>query len=161
MNWLSIIPIGFLATVVFTSIMFASQGLRWTRMSLPFMLGTMLTPRRQFAKGVGSGLHLLGGWAFAFVYAWLFETIQLVTWWLGGLFGLTHGLFMLTTALPMLPVVHPRMADEDQGPTPTRQLEPPGFLALNYGRRTPLVTLFAHMAYGLIVGVFYQLVQQG
>lgn len=157
MNLLRIIPVGFLATVVFTLIMFGAQGLRWTRMSLPFLLGSMLTPRRQFAKGVGSAIHLLSGWAFAFVYAGLFEVVGYTSWWVGGLFGLVHGLFMLTTALPLLPVIHPRMADEDRGPTPTRQLEPPGFLALNYGRRTPVVTLLAHLAYGLIVGGFYQL----
>ena len=40
--------------------------------------------------------------------------------------------------LPLIPGLHPRMASEYQGPTPTRQLEPPGFLALNYGRPTPI-----------------------
>jgi hypothetical protein len=33
-------------------------------------------------------------------------------------------------------------------------LEPPGFLLLNYGVRTPLVTLLAHLAYGALVGGF-------
>ena len=33
-------------------------------------------------------------------------------------------------------------------------LEPAGFLLLNYGRRTPLVTLAAHVVYGAIVGGF-------
>jgi hypothetical protein len=36
-------------------------------------------------------------------------------------------------------------------------LEPPGFLMLNYGRRTPFVTLIAHIAYGAIVGGFVSL----
>ena len=36
-------------------------------------------------------------------------------------------------------------------------LEPPGFLMLNYGARTPLVTLVAHIAYGAIVGGFISL----
>lgn len=30
-------------------------------------------------------------------------------------------------------------------------------MALNYGRRTPLVTLAAHLAYGVILGAFYEL----
>jgi len=34
----------------------------------------------------------------------------------------------------MLPGLHLRMASEQRGPEPTRQLEPPGFLALNYAR---------------------------
>jgi hypothetical protein len=33
-------------------------------------------------------------------------------------------------------------------------LEPPGFLLMNYGTSTPLVTLLVHIAYGAIVGGF-------
>jgi hypothetical protein len=36
----------------------------------------------------------------------------------------------------------------------TPLLEPPGFMLLNYGRSTPVVTLVAHMAYGALVGGF-------
>jgi hypothetical protein len=36
-------------------------------------------------------------------------------------------------------------------------LEAPGFLMLNYGRQTPLVTILGHIAYGTIVGGFIQL----
>jgi len=43
------------------------------------------------------------------------------------------------------PAMHPRMANEQQGPTPTEQLEPPGFMALNYGRRTPITVIVAHL----------------
>lgn len=53
--------------------------------------------------------------------------------------------------------IHPRMASETTGPEPTRALEPPGFLTLNYGRRTPSITLIAHVAYGVILGAFYAL----
>ena len=48
------------------------------------------------------------------------------------------------------------MASELRGPTPTRQLEPPGFLALHYGRRTPIVSIVAHMAYGAMLGGMYR-----
>ncbi len=46
-------------------------------------------------------------------------------------------------------------ASEQQGPTVMRQLEPPGFLALNYGYQTPVSVLIAHLAYGVILGSFY------
>jgi hypothetical protein len=52
--------------------------------------------------------------------------------------------------------LHPRMASERQGPTPTRQLEPPGFLALNYGKRTPISVVLAHLLYGGLLGAFYR-----
>jgi len=52
---------------------------------------------------------------------------------------------------------HPRMATEQRGPEPTRQLEPPGFLAMNYGRRTPVSVIIAHLVYGAVLGAFYRL----
>lgn len=36
-------------------------------------------------------------------------------------------------------------------------LEAPGFLMLNYGRQTPVVSVVAHIAYGAIVGDFISL----
>ena len=36
----------------------------------------------------------------------------------------------------------------------TNVLEPPGFMLLNYGRATPVVTTVGHIAYGAIVGGF-------
>ena len=71
--------------------------------------------------------------------------------------GLAHVLYALMAAMPALPATHSRMASEQDGPTPTKQLEPPGFLALNYGRRTPLSPILAHLVYGGISGAFHQL----
>lgn len=148
---------GFVGTVVLTSLMSGSQGLGLTRMNLPFMLGTMFTPDRGRAKLVGFLVHILNGWLFAFVYAAAFESWRRATWWLGSAIGLVHSLFVLVAAMPVLPGMHPRMASEQRGPTPTKQLEPPGFLALNYGRRTPLSVILSHLVYGGILGAFYRL----
>ena len=49
------------------------------------------------------------------------------------------------------------MASEQQGPTAVPQLEPPGFLSLNYGYQTPVSVVVAHLAFGAILGAFYQL----
>ena len=137
--------------------MAGSQGLGLTRMSLPYMLGTMFTPDRDRAKLVGFVVHVVNGWMFAFVYAAAFESWRRATWWLGAAIGLVHALVRADRGMPMLPALHPRMASEQHGPTPTRQLEPPGFLALNYGRRTPISVLLAHLVYGGILGAFYRL----
>lgn len=147
---------GFVGTVVLTGLLSASQALGLTRMNIPFMLGTMTTPDRDRAKLVGFGMHLINGWLFATVYAAAFQSWRRATWWLGALIGLVHGLFVLVAAMPLLPSLHPRMANEQQGPTPTRQLEPPGAFALNYGKRTPISVLIAHVLYGAILGAFYR-----
>ncbi len=147
---------GFVGTLVLTGLMSASQRLRMTRMSLPFMLGTMFTSDRERADVIGFFVHLFNGWWLALIYAAAFQSWRRATWWLGMLIGLVHGLFVLSTVLPLLPSVHPRMASERQGPTPTRQLEPPGVMGLNYGRRTPITMLIAHLVYGGILGAFYR-----
>lgn len=146
----------FVATVVLTGLLSASQSLRLTRMNLPYMLGTMISADRDRAKVVGFGIHLVNGWLFAGLYTAAFDSWRHATWWLGASIGLVHALFVLGAGLPLMPGIHPRMASETTGPTPTRQLEPPGFMALNYGPRTPLSVIVAHLAYGAILGAFYR-----
>jgi hypothetical protein len=51
------------------------------------------------------------------------------------------------------------MASEYHGATTIRQLEPPGFLAMNYGRGTPVSTLLGQILYGATLGGFFQLQQ--
>ena len=102
-------------------------------------------------------MHLINCWLFATVYAAAFQSWRRASWWLGALMGLVHASFVLVVGLPLLPGMHPRMASEQQGPTPTRQLEPPGFLALDYGKRTPLSIVVSHVIYGAILGAFYRL----
>lgn len=146
---------GFAATLILTTIMAGSKPLGFTRMDIPFMLGTMFTPNRNKATWLGSIIHLMMGWMFAFIYGAAFESSGLSTWWFGLSIGFVHAAFVLTAGLLIVNYAHPRMASPTQGPTPTRQLEPPGFLALNYGKGTPIVTLFAHLIYGGVLGLFY------
>jgi len=148
---------GFVGTVVLTTIMSGSQGLRLTRMNLPYMLGTMFTPSRDRAKLVGFLVHLLDGWIFSLLYVAAFHALGMATWWLGLAFGFVHASFVLTAGMQFLPGLHPRMASEHHGPTVVRRLEPPGFLALNYGARTPVSVLVAHLAFGWILGAGYRL----
>lgn len=155
MNWSSTILWGFFATVVLTTLLAASQGMGLSRLSIPFLLGTMLTSDRKRATLLGFALHFGNGWLFALLYALAFESWGKAGWWQGAGLGLVHGVAVLVVLMPLLPSVHPRMAAEDHGPEPTAQLEPPGFLALHYGRGTPLATLLAHALYGAILGGFY------
>ena len=155
MNWGAWLLWGFVGTVVLTTVMAGSQGLRLTRMNLPFMLGTMFTPSRDRAKVIGFGLHLVNGWIFALIYVAAFHLWGRSTWWLGALIGLVHSLFVLTAGMRLVPGIHPRMATEEQGPTVVKQLEPPGFLALNYGVQTPISVIGAHLIFGAILGAFY------
>ncbi|SDY87374.1 hypothetical protein [Citreimonas salinaria] len=143
---------GLVATLVLSVGMFASQGLGYSRLSLPFLMGFFVTGRRSRAAIFGLLLYTLGGWIFAFLYAWFFAMLGRAGLLLGVGTGLLHGLFLLTMIMPLLPYFHPRVASPYAGPIAQRRLQPPGFLALNYGRMTPITTLLSHAFYGAILG---------
>ena len=147
---------GFVGTVVLTMAMVVSQELRLTRVNLPYVLGTMFSPDRSRAKVFGTLVHLANGFAFSLLYVAAFEAWGVASWWRGAAIGLVHATFVLTVGMPLLPGIHPRMATEHAGPSMRRQLEPPGFLALHYGRRTPLSILIAHLLFGAVLGTFYR-----
>jgi hypothetical protein len=146
----------FAATLLLTLTMRMSQTTGYTRMDIPLMLGTMMTPDRDRARVAGFLAHMANGLLFGVLYVAAFHSWRRANAFVGAVVGLVHGLFVLIVALPLLPGMHPRMASNFTGPEPTTQLEPPGFMALNYGRRTPLVTLVAHVIYGAILGHFYR-----
>jgi hypothetical protein len=148
---------GLIATVAMTSILEAGRGFGFSRMSLPFLVGTFFVANRRWALILGFAAYTIGGWLFAFLYYFLFASIHIYTWWFGALIGALHGLFLLVTVLPLLPFVHPRMASDYHGVTSLRQLEPPGFLAMNYGYGTPLSTMLGQTLYGATLGGFSQL----
>ena len=154
-NWSSWLFWGFVSTVVLTTVLTGSQGLGLTRMNMPYMLGTMLTPNRDRARLYGFGLHIVAGWIFSLLYVLAFGFLHEANWWIGALIGLVHALFVLVVGVSMLPGLHPRMASEQHGPSATRELEPPGFLALNYGIRTPVSVLISHLIFGAMLGAFY------
>jgi hypothetical protein len=146
----------FVATLFLTAMMRLAQAAGVTRMDIPLMLGTMITPDRDRAKMMGFIAHMLNGWMLGSIYTFAFHSLRRSSPLLGAAIGLVHGLFVLIVAIPLMPGIHPRMASDFTGPEPTARLEPPGFMAMNYGRRTPVITLLAHMVYGAILGHFYE-----
>jgi uncharacterized membrane protein YagU involved in acid resistance len=154
-NWASWLFWGFVATIILTTLMAGSQGFGFTRMNIPYMLGTIFTSSRDRAKLIGFFFHLINGWFFSLIYVGAFHLWGGATWWRGALIGFVHAGFVLTAGMRLMPGLHPRMASEQQGPTLMRQLEPPGFLALNYGFQTPVSVIIAHIIFGVVLGAFY------
>jgi hypothetical protein len=149
---------GFVGTLVLTTVLRAASEAGLTRMDLPFLLGTAFTGDRIRAKALGYLLHFVAGQVFALIYFAVFTAIDESSWWLGALFGLVHGLFAGTALVNLvLPLVHPRMATDLTAAPAVARLERPGFMMVNYGLRTPLVSLAAHIAYGALVGGFVSL----
>ena len=146
---------GFAGTLVLTMTLVAASHLRLSRMDIPFLLGTAWTDDRPRARVVGYALHFVAGLMFSLAYYAAFMALGRAGWALGMLFGLVHGLFAGTTLVNvLLPAVHPRMGTWFSAANSSPLLEPPGFMLVNYGWATPVVTILAHLVYGAIVGVF-------
>ena len=143
---------GLAGTISLSIIMGAAQGLHYTRINLPIILGTMVAGNLDHAIRAGYLMHFVMGWLQAYAYLVLFWATGEATWYIGGAFGVVHALFVLTVILPIIPSIHPRMSTEHRQPLPTSLLEPPGFLGLHYGGGTPFVTVVAHLCYGAILG---------
>jgi hypothetical protein len=149
---------GLVGTIVLTTTLRAASELGLTRMDLPFLLGTAVTPDRARAKLIGYVLHFVSGIVFALGYWAVFAATGVSGAWIGALLGLVHGLFAGTALVSvLLPVVHPRMGTGFDAAGDAPLLEPPGFMLVNYGRQTQLAMIVAHIAYGAIVGAFASL----
>ena len=146
---------GLVGTIVLTTGLRLAQEVGLTRMDLPLLLGTAFTSRRSRANAVGYGVHFFNGLAFSLLYGLVFVAVGEAGWLFGLLLGLVHAAFAgggLVNVL--LPSVHPRMGTPWSDAAETPVLEPPGFMLLNYGRATAIVTVLLHLAYGAIVGAF-------
>lgn len=149
---------GVIGTLAMTTIIRAATELGITRMDLPLLLGTVASDNRRTARAIGYVMHFVLGVAFAEAYGGFFAIVGHASWRLGALVGALHAIFTATVLVSeLLPVVHPRMATADTAANEITLIEPPGFLMLNYGRGTFLVTLVAHVAYGALVGLIVRL----
>src|SRR6185312_4879216 len=110
-------------------------------MDLPLLLGTIFAADTDRARAIGFVIHLANGQVFALVYAAAFAARGHAGLAFGASLGAVHALVSRTVLVPALPAVHPRMASTRAGPATGAVLEPPGVLALHYGRQTTLVSL--------------------
>lgn len=155
-HWAYWIFWGFVASLALVTTESIIQGLGFTRLNLPLILGAAITPNRDRARALGVALHILMGWLFSLFYVIAMNFLGGPTWYRGVAIGLCHALAICVVGWQALPGIHPRMASETHGPTATRMLEPPGFMGLNYGVTTPLAVFLTHAIFGAVLGAFYR-----
>jgi hypothetical protein len=143
---------GVVATAAMAAVFGIGRVVGATRLSLPRLLGTGLTPDPETARRVGAALLVGYGLALAPLFAMMLSGSRYTSIEGGAVLGLAFGLLVLIVAPVVLPAVHPRMASPARGMLSSRGLVPPGWLALHYGVGTAPVTLLAHGAYGAVLG---------
>ncbi len=154
-----------IGSAVMASLLEGAQLAGLSRLSLPFLMGTVVTDDRRRAMVLGYLFYLCGGWLFGLLYALVlgsFPGLPLWAYVLGGLaMGLMHGGFLVTVFLPLLPVIHPRLTSDYDGPEALTRIEPPGPFGVNYGLATPAIAVVAQAIYGIIIGLGYGAVLAG
>jgi hypothetical protein len=155
MIWWGALAGGLVGTTVLTTSLRLAQETGLTRMDIPFLLGTVVTGNRSRAMVFGYAMHFGNGLIFSLGYAFVFWAVGHAGIAFGAGLGVVHALFAGGALVNvLLPSVHPRMGKPWSDAEETPLLETPGFMLVNYGRHTALLTVAAHVAYGAIIGWF-------
>lgn len=144
---------GLIGGVAFLTVVYMGLAVRMTRMNFLYILGSMMVPKG--TKGtiytVGLMAHMMLAAGFGLVHAAILHAIgissvgQAAGWDL--LIGAIHGIGILLVMPMMLATMHPlvRMG----------KLERPGVALSGYGSMTPIGSLMAHAAFGVVAGAIY------
>jgi hypothetical protein len=79
MDWAGWALLGVVATTALIAVMIAAQMAVLTRLDLPVVLGTLVTPDRN--RVAGFFIHLVVGMGLALGHAAMFDLVHSATWW--------------------------------------------------------------------------------
>lgn len=124
-----------------------------TRMNFLEVLGTMFAPGGSKATvyGIGLTVHLMMSAAFGIAHAGILHAIGATTvgqaagWDL--LIGAAHGAVILAVLPMALSLMHPLVRKH--------AMDSPGVALTGFGSGTPMGSLMAHVAFGLVTGTVY------
>ena len=144
---------GLVGGLAFLMVVYMGLASGMTRMNFLPMLGSMMAPRA--AKGttyaIGFVIHMMLSAVFGLVHTAILTAIDITAvgsaaaW--GVLLGAVHGAGVLILMPPMLVMAHPLVR--------SGELERPGTLMTGFGSMTPMGSLAAHIAFGVVTGVIY------
>lgn len=144
---------GVLGGLAFLVVVTMGRAVGMTRMNFLEVLGTMLAPnaKRGTVYGVGLMAHLMASAAFGLGHAGLLHALDVtsvgdaVAWDL--VIGTAHGAIVLAVLPMLLTAMHPLVRKQ--------AMEAPGVALTGFGAGTPVGSVMAHVAFGLVVGAVY------
>lgn len=148
-DWSGAIVWGIVATVAFTLFTMMGKAVGMTNMDLLDLLGSVFAkPGTERSRITGAIIHHLNGALLAVAWAY---GVLLMGWTADWSSGLLWGVVLWALALLMMSsigAVHPAIRRGEQAD--------PGPAATNFGKLTPLGSLFGHIVYGVLLGLLYQ-----
>lgn len=137
---------GFLGTLAFTVLMFASPMMGLPPMDLPTLLGTMFTTNMSLAFIIGLAMHFfIGSMILALVYSFFVaNALPGPSWLRGVVYGVGVWFVAMAVVMPMIGAIHPLVA--------AGMMPAPGFFVSSMGPMAAVGSLIGHLVYGAILG---------
>jgi hypothetical protein len=144
---------GLIGGLAFLAVVYMGLGTGMTRMNFLSILGSMMAPKapKTTTYVIGFVIHMMLSAVFGLVHAGILTAIDVTS--VGSaaawdvLIGAVHGVGVLIALPMMLAMAHPLVR--------TGALERPGALLTGFGSTTPMGSLAAHVAFGVIAGSIY------
>jgi hypothetical protein len=144
---------GLVGGVAFLAVVTMGLAIGMTRMNFLRVLGSMMAPKAPPARtyAIGFAIHMMLSALFGLAHAGILTTLEVTS--VGGAVGwdaliaAVHGVGALVVMPVLLGMAHPLVRTGD--------LERPGSFMTGFGPMTPVGSLVAHVAFGLIVGAIY------
>ena len=144
---------GLIGGIAFLAVVYMGLAVRMTRMDFLYILGSMVAPRARKATiyTLGSTAHMMLAAGFGLLHAAILHAISISSvgeaagWDL--LIGVIHGMAILVVMPMMLSMMHPLVR--------SGVIERPGVAMVGFGGMTPLGSLMAHAAFGVVTGAIY------
>jgi hypothetical protein len=144
---------GIVGGLAFLMVVVGGYAMGMTRMNFLQILGTMMAPRisRRGAYALGFMIHMMIAAGFGLLHGAIIDAIGVSTVAAGAGWGLAlgaiHGAVILVAMPMLLTMMHPLVRKGE--------IERPGVALTGFGPMTPIGSLMAHVAFGVVVASIY------
>jgi hypothetical protein len=133
---------GIVGTAAMTGLLLFPRWLGIGKIDVIPAVGALITGKEDHAFSVGYIIHFTSGIIFAYIYWGILLLMKLpIVWWAFGMAGFIHGIVVMLLVCITIMEHHPIARYHERGPM------------------TGLAQLFAHILYGVVVGLIVDALQ--
>jgi Family of unknown function (DUF6789) len=133
---------GIVGTAAMTGLLLFPRWLGIGKIDVIPAVGALITGKEEHAFSIGYIVHFTSGIIFAYIYWGILLLMKLPTvWWAFGMAGFIHGIVVMLLVCITIMEHHPIARYHERGPM------------------TGLAQLFAHIVYGVVVGLIVDAMQ--